>query len=103
LRKSAGHFRVGAADGARHHHDIGFVQVFGAVADENRCAEACQPLRDRIGLEIGALHFIAQIEQHFGDAAHAAAADTHHVNALNSAHAIVHAPAFSDRSAPAHA
>ena len=52
-----------------------------------------------LALQIRALHLVAQIEQHLGDAAHAAAADADQVNAMNAAHAIVHARARSARRA----
>src|SRR5260221_1502446 len=61
------------------------------MTDENRCAQARQTLGHRIALEIGALHRVAQVEQHLGDASHAAAADADQVNAMNAAHAIFHA------------
>ena len=50
-------------------------EVFGAVADEALDALVAQPLHiGAVGL-VGALHAIAEIVQHLGDAAHADAAD----------------------------
>ena len=40
LGERRGDFRVGAVDGARHHHHVGLAEVLGGVADENRRAEA---------------------------------------------------------------
>ena len=50
-----------------------------------------QPLGDRVGLQVRALHRVAEVQQHLGDAAHAAAADADEVDALDAAHAGVHA------------
>ena len=48
---------------------------------------------ERILGEVGAGHLIAEIQQHLGDAAHAGAADTDQVHALDAAHELtgVHA------------
>ena len=46
-----------------------------------------------LGLRSRALHFVAEVQQHFGDAAHAAAADADEVDAMDAAHAIAHAAA----------
>ena len=63
----------------------------GRVADHDARAQLRQPLGHRVGLEVAALHLVAEIQQHFGDAAHAAAADADEVDAVDAAHAIAHA------------
>ena len=50
-------------------------------------------------MQVRALHLVAQIEQHLGDAAHAAAADADQVDEVDAAHAIVHAGLASRRHA----
>ncbi len=58
--------------------------------------------RDRVLLEVRSLHFVAEVQQHLGDAAHAAAADADEVDAMDAAHAVVHARSASPmRAAPA--
>ena len=54
---------------------------------------ALEAPRDGVGLQVRALHLVAQVEQHFGDAAHAAAADADEMDAMDAAHAVVHAGA----------
>ena len=43
-------------------------------------AQARQALRGRIAAQVGARHVVAEVEQHFGDAAHAAAANADEVD-----------------------
>ncbi|MNZ54994.1 hypothetical protein D3C78_729110 [compost metagenome] len=84
--KRSGDFRVGRVDGAGHHQYIGIGGVFGTVANEDLGTERLQALGNRRHLEVGAGHFIAQVQQHFGNTAHAHAADTDEVDTMNTAH-----------------
>ena len=59
----------------------------------HRARRALQAPRHRVGLEVRALHVVAQVQQHLGDAAHAAAADADEVDGVDAAHAVVHARA----------
>ena len=83
--------------GARGDHHVGVADVFGGVADHHARAQLRQPLGDRVRLEVAALHFVAEVHQHFGDAAHAAAADADEVDAMDAAHAIAHAASSCSR------
>src|ERR1700690_3064081 len=65
--------------------------MLGRMADENLRAQTAQALGHGIGFEIGALHVVAEVQQHFRDAAHAAAANADQVNDVNTAHSIVQA------------
>ena len=61
--------------GRRHDHDPGVAEILGRVADRDLDALLAQPLDvGALGL-IGALHDVAEIDHHLGDAAHADAAD----------------------------
>ncbi len=82
----SGDFRVGRVHGTRHHQHVGSGSVFGTVADENLCAERFQALGDRRSLQVGTGHFIAQVQQHFGNPAHAHTADTDEVDTADAAH-----------------
>jgi hypothetical protein len=53
------------------------------VAFEGLSAEAGQPLRYRGTLQVGARDFVAEIQQDFGNAAHADATDAYKMNALD--------------------
>ena len=101
LGQRLGDFGIGAIDRARHHDHVRVAQVLGVVADENLHAQARKALRDRVALEVGALHFVAQVQQHFGDPTHAAAADADQVNSLDATHPIFQARAHRHAAAPA--
>ena len=81
---------VGLLDRGRDDDDFGIAEILGAVADEARDALVAQPLHiGAVGL-VGALHAIAEIVQHLGDAAHADAADAdemHRADCLRHLHA----------------
>ena len=68
------------------------------MTDGDLGAQLHQAARGRIGLQIRTLHAIAQIDEHLGDAAHAAATDTDQVDGVDAAHAI---GAIEDHAAPA--
>ena len=64
-------------------HHFGAGDVFGAMSLKDRGAQTGQPLRHGGTLQVGAGNFVAEIEQHLGNAAHADAADAYEMNALN--------------------
>src|SRR5687768_15129484 len=69
--------------------DIGIGDILGSVTENDLSAEFLQAPRHGIGLQVRAAHVVAKIDQNFGDAAHAAAANTNKVDALDAAHAVV--------------
>ena len=81
------HFRVAGIDRARDHQHVSLLGIFGAVANKYLCTEGFQALGHGRRLEIGTGHFITQVEQHFGDTAHAGTTDADEVDAANAAHA----------------
>ena len=68
-------FGIVALDRRRHHQHLGAVDVGGLVTDEDLGALVAQPLDVGVVGGVGALHRVAEIDQHLGDAAHADAAD----------------------------
>jgi len=74
--------RIVVVDRGGDDHHIHVLQVFRLVADADPCTEAGEPLGDFGGAQIGAGNLVPQIEEHFGDAAHADAADADEVNFL---------------------
>src|SRR5258708_31781621 len=103
LRERRSHLGIAAIDRTGNDHHIGAAEMFGRMADENLRTEALEPLGDGVGFEIGALDLVAQVHQHFCNAAHAAAADADQVNGGNAAHAIIHAAAEGLAQGVAHA
>ena len=73
-------FRIVALDRGRDHDDVGAVDILGLVADRNLDALLAQPRDVAAFGRVRALHGIAEIAQHLGDAAHADAADPDEVN-----------------------
>mmetsp|Transcript_29190 Transcript_29190/g.56407 ORF Transcript_29190/g.56407 Transcript_29190/m.56407 type:complete len:504 (-) Transcript_29190:2619-4130(-) len=73
-------FGIAGLDGRRDHDDLGVFDILRALPFENQRAEISQTIGDFGALEVGALHDIAVVEQHFGDARHADAADADKVN-----------------------
>ncbi len=72
--------RIVLLDRGGYDNHFRIAQIFRLVADENRNALVAQPLHiGALGL-VGALHLVAKIVQHFGDAAHADAADADEVH-----------------------
>ncbi len=80
--------RISSGDRARHNYDVGSLDILRRVTESYACAEARQPPRDRGGLHVGALHAITEVQQHFGDATHAASADTDEVDRVDAPHAL---------------
>ena len=75
LRARRREFRIVALDRRGDDDDLGAAEIVGIVADRDRDALVAQPLDvGAVGL-VGALHRVAEIDQHLGDAAHADAAD----------------------------
>ena len=57
--------------------------VFGAMPFKNRRAQTGQSLGHRGTLQVRTGNLVTEIEQHFGNAAHADAADAYEMDALN--------------------
>ncbi|MNO33744.1 hypothetical protein D3C76_237630 [compost metagenome] len=79
-------FRVGRVDGTGDHEYIGSGGVLGTVADEDFGTEGFQALGDRRSFQVGARDLVAQVQQHFGNPAHAHTADTDEVDTTDAAH-----------------
>ena len=73
-------FRVVALDRRRHHQHLGAVEVLRLVADGDLGALVAQPLDVGVVARVRALHRIAEVDQHLGDAAHADAADANEMD-----------------------
>ena len=82
----ARHFRVLRIDRAGHHQHVGFLDILGAMADINTGAKGFQALGHRRAFQVRARYLIAQVEQHFGNTAHAHTADTDKVNMADAPH-----------------
>jgi len=76
-------FRVLRRHRGRHHHDVGVCNVTGGVTAHDACAERCKALGCGVRAQIGAAHLVAEIHQHFGNAAHTGAADADEVHGSN--------------------
>ena len=68
-------FRVAILDRGRDHDDLGAFEVFRLLPDEDARAQGFQPLGDFRGFQVRALHFVAMVQKHLGDARHADTAD----------------------------
>ena len=73
-------FRIAAADGGRDHDDRGIAEILGFLADHDRDAELAEPFDDIALGNVGALHLVAELVHHLGDAGHADAADADEVD-----------------------
>src|ERR1700722_6356973 len=80
LRPRPHQFGIVALDRGRHHQHIGAGDVLGLVADIDGDALVAQTADIAAFGSIRALHGVAEIAQHLGNAAHADAADTDEVN-----------------------
>ena len=77
------HFGIIRGNGGAGDDDFRPRDVFRSMALEAASAQRCKTLGDRGTLEVGAGNLVAEVQQHLGDAAHANAADTYEMNALN--------------------
>ena len=80
LRARGDQFGIVALDGGGHHHHVGAVEVLGLVADGDLDALVAQALDVGAVGDVRAVHGVAEIGQHLGDAAHADAADADEVD-----------------------
>jgi len=86
-------FRIIALDRSGDHDDLGAIDVLRLVADRDLCALLAQAVEIVIVGGVRALHGIAEIDQHLGDAAHADPADPDEVDGSDLArqsHALFH-------------
>ncbi|MNV79598.1 hypothetical protein D3C71_1731570 [compost metagenome] len=67
--------RIGLLDRSRNDHDFGITEIVGFVADENLDPLVAKALDVGTVRLVGTLHLVSEIVQHFGDTAHADAAD----------------------------
>ena len=81
LRARLDQFGVVGLDRAGHHDAIGADDVRRGVAAMDAGAQRRQPARGRVVGVVGAGHLVAERAQHFGDAAHADAADADEMHA----------------------
>jgi hypothetical protein len=79
-RAGGQHLGIVLLDRARHDHDLGVGDVVGAMADRDLDADLLQPARVGAIGDVAALHLVAEIVQHLGDARHADAADADEVD-----------------------
>ena len=80
---SGNDFRIVLIDCGRGHDRIGPANIFRRVPERHFRAQAGEALRCGIRSEIGAGHRVAEVDQHFGNAAHAAAADSDEMDILD--------------------
>ena len=101
----AGELQLGivALDRRGDDDDLGVAEIGRVVADRHRHAEPAQALDVGVLGDVGALHPVAEIDQHLGDAAHADAADAdemHRSDVSRHLHAVaspLNGFAFGDR------
>ena len=72
-------FSVTGFDRTRDHHNIRILKIFSSLPDENFSPQTGQTIRDFGCLQVRALHSIAMVQKHFGNAGHANAANPHKV------------------------
>ena len=70
-----GDFGVVRFDCSRNHHDRGIGHIFGRLAADDLDALVAKAAHIGVFRAVASLHLIAELEQDFGDAAHADAAD----------------------------
>src|SRR5690606_9526223 len=86
------HLGVVGRHGGGGHDDVGTLDVLGHVADAGGDAQALEPLQHRAVDEVGARAVIAEVLQHFGNAAHARAADADEMDVVDG---VLHAASSS--------
>ena len=75
---------------ARNDDDISVSHVIAGMTNHDFAAQPPQPPGYCVFSQIGSLHLIAEIQQHFGNATHPGTADADEVNTIDSAHSINH-------------
>ena len=65
------HFGIVVGHGRGAHHHLRVAEVFGGMAEMDDGPEAAQTLHRGAVCEVGAVDRVAQVEEHFGNAAHA--------------------------------
>jgi hypothetical protein len=80
VRARRGQFRVLGFDRGGIDDDLRIAQIFRALPDGHRNTEIAQAFHIGAFGRIRALHLVAEIAHHFGDAAHADAADADEMN-----------------------
>ena len=93
-RARRGDLRIVALDGRRDDDHRGCAEIGLVVADMNRRALLAQALDAGVFGEVRALNFMAEVDEHFGDARHADAADADEVDGADLARQL-HGSAFS--------
>ena len=78
-------------DGRGHDDDARARDLPRRVADEDAHAHLREPRGHRVRAQVRALHRVAEVDEHLGDAAHAGAADADQVNEADAPHAVAHA------------
>ena len=73
-------FGIVALDRRRNDDDFGVADIFGVMTDMDDRAFLAQAQHIGVFGGVGALHGVAEIEQHLGDAGHADAADADEMN-----------------------
>ena len=82
-RAGFGNLGIIARDRRAGDHHLGPVNVGLGVAYEDGCSQLGEPLGGGGVTKVGAADAVPQGKQHFGDPAHADAADAYKMNALN--------------------
>ncbi len=93
-------FRVVFADGTGDHHAVGAQHVGRGVAAHDARTQAGQAAGRHVVGVVRAGHFIAQRQHHFGDTAHAGAADADEMHARERAHQVVGVVQAADHARP---
>src|SRR5947209_2165291 len=83
LGAGGGDFRVVRLDGGAGDHNVSASNVFGAVSFKGDCAEVGEAFGDRRALKVRAGNLVAEVQQDFGNTAHADAADAYEMDALD--------------------
>ena len=95
-------FGVVRGDGRRDDDDVGVADVVGVVSDGDAHAKRREPIGDLRATHVGSAHRVTEVDEQFGDAAHANAANPDEVHAPRPAQHLrpPPAPAVDRRSAP---
>jgi hypothetical protein len=96
------HFWVVRGHCGRHDDGIRALDVRGRVPLRDRRTELCQSLSRCIGRRVGTAHPVTERQQHFRDAAHAAAADSDEVNVFDGVLHVVHCSCTRACGSPVH-